>query len=72
MIIFQVLSDFAPVNEETQHNGQEEGIHDPREEEEAAYPPQEEGRGGAEEGAGEEGRGTSPRYRREMRHQGRK
>ena len=52
-----MLSDFAPVNEETQHNGQEEGIHDPREEEEAEDPAQEEGRGGAEEGAGEEGRG---------------
>merc|ERR1712233_158302 len=37
------------------HHGQEEGIHDPREEEEAEDPAQEEGRGGAEEGAGEEG-----------------
>merc|ERR1712090_25860 len=41
------------------HHGQEEGIHDPREEEEAEDPAQEEGRGGAEEGAGEEGRGEA-------------
>merc|ERR1711997_877235 len=34
------------------HHGQEEGIHDPREEEEAEDPAQEEGRGGAEEGEG--------------------
>merc|ERR1712088_465752 len=42
------------------HHGQEEGIHDPGEEEEAPYSPQEEGCRGTQEGAGEEGRGTSP------------
>merc|ERR1711934_1244676 len=48
------------------HHGQEEGIHDPREEEEAEDPAQEEGRGGAEEGAGEEGRGEAESDRREV------
>merc|ERR1712121_484054 len=53
------------------HHGQEEGIHDPGEEEEAPYSPQEEGCRGTQEGAGEEGRGTSPGDRRAMWNQGR-
>merc|ERR1712072_1111167 len=52
------------------HHGQEEGIHDPREEEEAEDPAQEESCGGAEEGAGEEGRGEAKGDRREVWHQG--
>ena len=49
------------------HHGQEEGIHDPREEEEAEDSPPQEGRRGAEEGAGAQGRGEAPRHRREVR-----
>merc|ERR1711953_1004716 len=48
------------------HHGQEEGIHDSREEEEAEDPAQEESCGGAEEGAGEEGRGEAKGDRREV------
>jgi len=54
----------------TRQNGQEKGIHDPREEEETAYPTQKEGSRGVEERAGAQGRGASTRHRREVWLQG--